>query len=116
FGERRGDAQRRAEGHDRQDSPRPAQAEPPAPFPARLAERLPGASEGTTAYGRLHETVGEVRKHDRYAHAQREQGKPAEGYVDLGTGDHEDGPVPEVDAVGADADPAHRSRSQEARD
>src|SRR5215203_5328758 len=84
--------------------------------PPGVAERLPGATQGTTAYGRLHQTVGELCEHDRYAQAQGEQGKPAEGYVQLRTGNHIDWPVPEVDAVGADAEPAHRGRPKETRD
>src|SRR5215212_1734146 len=61
LGAHRGDPERRAEDYGGREGSGPAQSEPPLLGPVRLAELLPGASQGAAADGGLHKAVGEVR-------------------------------------------------------
>ena len=75
---------------------------------ARLAQERPSGRG-------LHIAVGELSEHYRERHPHHQQRPALQGHVELGAGDHENRPVPEVDAVGALPDPAQRLASEQAR-
>ena len=80
-----------------------------------LSQRSPGPSQGSATDRNFDELVGEMRQKYGYRQPYDEQRHAVERHVELRPGNHEDRPVPEIDAVGAQPNPAQRPPLQHLR-
>ena len=98
-------------GHDRADRDRALPHHGPVPR-RRGSEPIEPAAQRPVADRLLDPAVRHLGDDEREPEPQHHVGESGDRGVVTGPGDHEDRPVPEVDAVGPFADPAHRTPAE----
>lgn len=80
-----------------------------------LAPPLPGAAQRPSTNRRFDKAKRELGQDAGHEKAHDEQRNSVDGDIQLRPGNHQDGPMPQVDAVRPQADPSERLSVQEAR-